>query len=165
MCIPHLYTVHPIFILCVVCIPHLCTVCRVYTTSLLYVVYCMLGIPSLCTSCVYSKGGMYTQRVCTQRWGVHTPSLLYVACCVYIISVYMLYVQFISTILYVVCISHLYCMLCVYPMSVYMSCVCYSTAEAMPGNIRNAEHFIGFMRQFIEYLKVCWERWVWLLTR
>jgi len=30
-------------------------------------------------------------------------------------------------------------------------------AEAVPGNIRKAEHFVGFMRRFIEYLKV------WLL--
>jgi len=26
--------------------------------------------------------------------------------------------------------------------------------EAMPGNIRKAEHFIAFLRRFIEYLKV-----------
>ena len=26
--------------------------------------------------------------------------------------------------------------------------------EAIPGNIRKAEHFVGFMRRFIEYLKV-----------
>lgn len=29
--------------------------------------------------------------------------------------------------------------------------------EAMPGNIRKAEHFIAFLRRFIEYLKVCLE--------
>lgn len=27
-------------------------------------------------------------------------------------------------------------------------------AEAMPGNIRRAQHFLGFMKRFIEYLKV-----------
>ena len=27
--------------------------------------------------------------------------------------------------------------------------------EAVPGNIRQAEHFVNFMRRFIEYLKVC----------
>jgi len=27
--------------------------------------------------------------------------------------------------------------------------------EAVPGNIRRAEHFVGFLRRFIEYLKVC----------
>lgn len=26
--------------------------------------------------------------------------------------------------------------------------------EAVPGNIRKAEHFVAFMRRFIEYLKV-----------
>lgn len=26
--------------------------------------------------------------------------------------------------------------------------------EAVPGNIRQAEHFIGFLRRFIEYIKV-----------
>jgi len=26
--------------------------------------------------------------------------------------------------------------------------------EAMPGNIRKAEHFVAFLRRFIEYLKV-----------
>ena len=26
--------------------------------------------------------------------------------------------------------------------------------EAVPGNIRQAEHFVNFMRRFIEYLKV-----------
>jgi len=26
--------------------------------------------------------------------------------------------------------------------------------EAVPGNIRRAEHFVAFMRRFIEYLKV-----------
>ena len=31
-------------------------------------------------------------------------------------------------------------------------CAC---AEAMPGSIRKAENFIGFMRRVIEYLKVC----------
>ena len=32
-------------------------------------------------------------------------------------------------------------------------------SEAMPGNIRKAEHFMGFLRRFNEYLKVrCWER-------
>ena len=30
----------------------------------------------------------------------------------------------------------------------------YIPPEAMPGNIRKAEHFIGFMRRFNEYLKV-----------
>ena len=27
-------------------------------------------------------------------------------------------------------------------------------SEAVPGNIRQAEHFVNFMRRFIEYLKV-----------
>lgn len=27
-------------------------------------------------------------------------------------------------------------------------------AEAIPGNIRKAEHFVAFMKRFIEYLKV-----------
>ena len=27
--------------------------------------------------------------------------------------------------------------------------------EAVPGNIRKAEHFIAFLKRFIEYLKVC----------
>ena len=27
-------------------------------------------------------------------------------------------------------------------------------SEAIPGNIRKAEHFVAFMRRFIEYLKV-----------
>lgn len=26
--------------------------------------------------------------------------------------------------------------------------------EAVPGNIRRAEHFIGFLKRFVEYLKV-----------
>lgn len=26
--------------------------------------------------------------------------------------------------------------------------------EAVPGNIRRAEHFVAFLRRFIEYLKV-----------
>lgn len=29
----------------------------------------------------------------------------------------------------------------------------FSLAEVVPGNIRNAEHFIGFLKRFIEYLK------------
>jgi hypothetical protein len=28
--------------------------------------------------------------------------------------------------------------------------------EAIPGNIRKAEHFIAFLKRFIEYLKVSW---------
>ena len=28
--------------------------------------------------------------------------------------------------------------------------------EAVPGNIRRAEHFITFLKRFIEYLKVSW---------
>ena len=27
-------------------------------------------------------------------------------------------------------------------------------AEAVPGNIRRADHFVGFMKRFVEYLKV-----------
>jgi len=27
--------------------------------------------------------------------------------------------------------------------------------EAVPGNIRKAEHFVAFLRRFVEYLKVC----------
>ena len=27
--------------------------------------------------------------------------------------------------------------------------------EAVPGNIRRAEHFVAFLKRFIEYLKVC----------
>jgi DNA excision repair protein ERCC-2 len=27
-------------------------------------------------------------------------------------------------------------------------------AEAVPGNIRQAEHFVGFLRRFVEYIKV-----------
>jgi DNA excision repair protein ERCC-2 len=27
--------------------------------------------------------------------------------------------------------------------------------EAIPGNIRKAEHFVAFLKRFIEYLKVC----------
>ena len=30
----------------------------------------------------------------------------------------------------------------------------FSFPEAVPGNIRQAEHFVNFMRRFIEYLKV-----------
>ena len=26
--------------------------------------------------------------------------------------------------------------------------------EAVPGNIRRAEHFVGFLKRFVEYLKV-----------
>jgi DNA excision repair protein ERCC-2 len=26
--------------------------------------------------------------------------------------------------------------------------------EAIPGNIRKAEHFVAFLRRFVEYLKV-----------
>lgn len=28
-------------------------------------------------------------------------------------------------------------------------------SEAVPGNIRKAEHFVAFLKRFIEYLKVC----------
>ena len=31
---------------------------------------------------------------------------------------------------------------------------CLST-EAVPGSIRQAEHFVAFMRRFVEYVKVC----------
>ena len=27
--------------------------------------------------------------------------------------------------------------------------------EAVPGNIRKAEHFVAFLKRFVEYLKVC----------
>lgn len=27
--------------------------------------------------------------------------------------------------------------------------------EAIPGNIRKAEHFVAFLKRFVEYLKVC----------
>jgi hypothetical protein len=27
--------------------------------------------------------------------------------------------------------------------------------EAIPGNIRKAEHFVAFLKRFIEYMKVC----------
>lgn len=27
-------------------------------------------------------------------------------------------------------------------------------AEAVPGNIRTAEHFLGFMKRFLEYMKI-----------
>lgn len=27
--------------------------------------------------------------------------------------------------------------------------------EAVPGNIRKAEHFVAFLKRFIEYMKVC----------
>ena len=36
------------------------------------------------------------------------------------------------------------------------SCVCIGqcvVSEAVPGNIRNAEHFVFFMKRFLEYLK------------
>ena len=36
-----------------------------------------------------------------------------------------------------------------------MTIIIFFTPEAMPGNIRRAEHFLGFMRRFNEYLKVC----------
>lgn len=29
-----------------------------------------------------------------------------------------------------------------------------NSLEAVPGNIRQAEHFVAFMRRFVEYLKV-----------
>lgn len=29
----------------------------------------------------------------------------------------------------------------------------YLTSEAVPGSIRTAEHFVGFMKRFLEYLK------------
>lgn len=32
--------------------------------------------------------------------------------------------------------------------------------EAVPGNIRRAEHFVAFLKRFIEYLKVCEERFI-----
>ena len=35
-------------------------------------------------------------------------------------------------------------------------CFVFHFLEAIPGNIRKAEHFVGFMRRFIEYLKVKW---------
>jgi DNA excision repair protein ERCC-2 len=28
--------------------------------------------------------------------------------------------------------------------------------EAIPGNIRKAEHFVAFLKRFVEYLKVFW---------
>ena len=28
--------------------------------------------------------------------------------------------------------------------------------EAIPGNIRKAEHFVAFLKRFVEYLKVGW---------
>ena len=38
--------------------------------------------------------------------------------------------------------------------------------EAIPGNIRKAEHFVAFLKRFIEYLKVSWQmpRSQWKLT-
>jgi DNA excision repair protein ERCC-2 len=30
--------------------------------------------------------------------------------------------------------------------------------EAIPGNIRKAEHFVAFLKRFVEYLKVGWSR-------
>jgi DNA excision repair protein ERCC-2 len=27
--------------------------------------------------------------------------------------------------------------------------------EAVPGNIRRADHFVAFLKRFVEYLKVC----------
>jgi len=27
--------------------------------------------------------------------------------------------------------------------------------EAVPGNIRKAEHFLGFLKRFMEYIRVC----------
>jgi DNA excision repair protein ERCC-2 len=36
--------------------------------------------------------------------------------------------------------------------------------EAIPGNIRRAEHFVAFLRRFVEYLKVGTALFVLLLT-
>ena len=38
--------------------------------------------------------------------------------------------------------------------------------EAIPGNIRKAEHFVAFLKRFVEYLKVPFTLWmvIWLLT-
>jgi hypothetical protein len=36
-----------------------------------------------------------------------------------------------------------------------MTVISFLLLEAVPGNIRKAEHFVSFMRRFIEYLKVC----------
>ena len=33
--------------------------------------------------------------------------------------------------------------------------------EAVPGNIRRAEHFVAFLKRFIEYLKVMPTIWLW----
>lgn len=32
--------------------------------------------------------------------------------------------------------------------------------EAVPGNIRKAEHFVAFLKRFVEYLKVSRERYL-----
>ena len=30
----------------------------------------------------------------------------------------------------------------------------FSSSEVVPGNIRNAEHFVAFMKRFVEYIKL-----------
>jgi hypothetical protein len=36
--------------------------------------------------------------------------------------------------------------------------------EAVPGNIRRAEHFIAFLKRFVEYLKVSGAGFVWFVA-
>lgn len=36
--------------------------------------------------------------------------------------------------------------------------------EAIPGNIRKAEHFVAFLKRFVEYLKVGFDSESWLTS-
>ena len=48
----------------------------------------------------------------------------------------------------------MYVCVCVYVRSHICMFCSFVITEAMPGNIRKAEHFVGFMQRFNEYMKV-----------
>ena len=57
--------------------------------------------------------------------------------------------------------------MCLFSYNILLFIVChlkflieyFAYLEAVPGNIRQAEHFVAFMRRFVEYLKVRYSNW------